>query len=158
VALGPTSSPGGWVEHGHEVHVVAGDQTVERTGGKQRITTEAGITVHWLPVTYSNSMIYRQRILSFGRFVCGAAHVAASLAQGLILASSTPLTVAISGAYAALRHRVPMVMEVRDLWPEVPLPCGLFIHPLPGGPPGDLEHGRRTVDRLTSTPIRRSGS
>ena len=36
----------------------------------------------------------------------------------IVLASSPPLLVAVSGAIAAARHRVPWVMDVRDLWPD----------------------------------------
>jgi glycosyltransferase involved in cell wall biosynthesis len=109
------------VDRGHDVDVIAGDQCARRSHTTPRITSESGIVVHWLPIAYGNSMPYWQRILAFSRFVRGAAAVAAKLRQDLVLASSTPLTVAIPGAYAALRHRVPMVMEVRDMWPEVPI-------------------------------------
>ncbi|GIF03985.1 glycosyltransferase family 4 protein [Actinoplanes siamensis] len=113
------------VESGHEVHVITGDPA----GGPARTSTEAGIVVHWLPVPYHNTMSYRRRIWAFLSFVGRAAVVAGRRRHDLVLATSTPLTVAIPGAYAALRRRVPMVFEVRDLWPEVPIAMGALRSP-----------------------------
>ena len=42
----------------------------------------------------------------------------------MILASSPPLPVAAAAATAAVRHRVPWVMDVRDLWPEAAVILG----------------------------------
>jgi len=39
----------------------------------------------------------------------------------VIFASSTPLTVALPAVYAARKHSVPMVFEVRALWPDTPI-------------------------------------
>ena len=117
------------VDSGHDVHVIAGDQEATARRG-QRVTVEAGITVHWLPVAYANAMSYRRRLTAFARFAWRAALVSASLPQDLVFASSTPLTVAIPAAYAALRRRVPMVMEVRDLWPELPIAIGALRSPV----------------------------
>ncbi|MEU4423047.1 glycosyltransferase family 4 protein [Actinoplanes sp. NPDC024001] len=113
------------VEHGHEVHVITGHPDGDRT----RISTESGIVVHWLPVNYDNSMTYGRRLWSFFDFVRRAAAVAGRLRHDLVFATSTPLTVAIPGAYAALRRRVPMVLEVRDVWPETPIALGALRSP-----------------------------
>jgi glycosyltransferase involved in cell wall biosynthesis len=42
----------------------------------------------------------------------------------VIFASSPPLPVAIAAAAAAARHRVPWVMDVRDLWPAAAVAMG----------------------------------
>src|SRR5690606_7968658 len=47
-----------------------------------------------------------------------------------VFASSTPLTIALPGVYAARPRRVPMVFEVRDLWPQVPIAMGALRNPL----------------------------
>lgn len=88
-----------------------------------------GIIEHFLPVPYSNYMGYRQRIQAFFRFAVGAARTAARIPHDVIFASSTPLTVAIPGIYASKRHRTPMVFEVRDVWPEVPIAMGALRSP-----------------------------
>jgi len=48
----------------------------------------------------------------------------------LIFATSTPLTVAIPGIILSFLRRVPMIFEVRDLWPEVPIQMGVIKNPI----------------------------
>ena len=86
--------------------------------------------VHWLPVHYSNNMSYSSRIRAFGSFAWAAARKAASLPADLVFATSTPLTIALPGIYAANRQKVPMVFEVRDLWPELPIAIGALKNPI----------------------------
>ncbi|WP_093882353.1 glycosyltransferase family 4 protein [Syntrophus gentianae] len=108
------------VAAGHEVHMV----TTWREPIKKADwfdTVEAGIQVHWLPVPYSNYMNYNDRIRSFIRFAWSSAKKAASLPGDVVFATSTPLTIALPAVYAAHRKRIPMVFEVRDLWPEIPI-------------------------------------
>ncbi len=93
-------------------------------------TQESGIHVHWLPVPYSNHMTYSQRIRAFIRFAIRAARKADSIQADLIFATSTPLTIALPAVYAAERQKIPMVFEVRDLWPELPIAVGALKNPL----------------------------
>lgn len=118
------------VSSGHEVHMVTSYrlQDIKDTGWFK--TEEAGIHVHWLPVPYTNHMGYTNRIKSFFRFAIRAAQKAASLDGDVIFATSTPLTIALPGAYAARRNRIPMVFEVRDLWPELPIAIGALKDPV----------------------------
>lgn len=114
---------------GHEVHIVTSWR--EETEAKHWFTTtEHGITVHWLPVIYSNSMNYRRRILAFLKFAVFAARRASQLPSDVIFATSTPLTIALPGVYAARRRGKPMVFEVRDLWPELPIALGVLRNPV----------------------------
>ncbi|GIE35429.1 glycosyltransferase WbuB [Actinoplanes italicus] len=123
------------VERGHEVHMITGDPD----GVRPRISNEAGIVVHWLPVPYSNAMSYRRRLLAFAGFVGRSAVEAGRLRHDLVVATSTPLTVAIPGAWAALRRRVPMVLEVRDVWPQLPIALGVLRSPFSRWAAGRLE-------------------
>ena len=113
------------VARGHEVHMITSDsdQTAEYATD-WRMTDESGIRVHWYPVRYDNKMSYRERIGAFRKFAWHSARRAASVRADLVFATSTPLTVALPGIYAAARCRVPFVFEVRDLWPEVPIVVG----------------------------------
>ena len=47
-----------------------------------------------------------------------------------MFATSTPLTIALPGVYAAWRQKAPMVFEVRDLWPELPIAMGALRNPI----------------------------
>jgi glycosyltransferase involved in cell wall biosynthesis len=117
------------VAKGHEVNMVTSWR--EDDGRKRWFETqEAGIHVHWLPVPYSNRMGYGERIRAFFRFAWKAAHKAAALPADVVFATSTPLTIALPGAYAAWRQKVPMVFEVRDLWPELPIAVGALRNPV----------------------------
>ncbi|MGC5052961.1 glycosyltransferase family 4 protein [Micromonospora sp. DT48] len=118
------------VARGHEVHVVTSDtEPGDAPLGSWRVSTEVGATVHWAAVPYRGAMSYPDRIRAFFRFARVAATRAASLPQDVVFATSTPLTIAIPGAYSARRRRVPMVLEVRDVWPEVPVALGALRTP-----------------------------
>ncbi len=93
-------------------------------------TDEAGIRVHWLPLAYSNRMNFIQRMTAFVRFAWASARKASSLEADVVFATSTPLTIALPAIYAAWRRRVPMVFEVRDLWPDVPIAIGAIRNPV----------------------------
>ncbi len=112
-----------FVERGHDVNLITADRHA-KPGSGWRVSDEAGIRVHWLPVPYSNEMSVRERIGAFFKFARGAAQKASEIPSDLIFASSTPLTIALPAVWASKRHRVPMVFEVRDLWPELPIAMG----------------------------------
>ena len=118
------------VAAGHEVHMVTSDQTMESGKAGWRESVEAGIQVHWVAIPYDNSMGYAKRILAFFKFAWRAASMATSLRGDIIFATSTPLTIAIPAVYASRRCKIPMVFEVRDLWPAVPIAIGVIKNPL----------------------------
>ncbi|MEQ9447920.1 MAG: glycosyltransferase, partial [Rhodospirillaceae bacterium] len=47
-----------------------------------------------------------------------------------VLATSTPLTIMIPGVAIKLLRKIPMVFEVRDQWPRVPIALGILRNPL----------------------------
>nr|WP_170299781.1 glycosyltransferase family 4 protein [Desulfobacter hydrogenophilus] len=117
------------VTSGHEVHMITSfrDECKKQDWFQ---TTEDGINVHWLPVFYSNKLSYTQRIKAFFAFAFASARKAASLPADIIFATSTPLTIALPGVYASRRQKIPMVFEVRDLWPDLPIAIGALRNPL----------------------------
>jgi glycosyltransferase involved in cell wall biosynthesis len=118
------------VRSGHEVHLVTSDTAPVGATRSWRETTEAGIHVHWLPVPYSNEMAFSDRMRAFQRFAWHSASRAAALKGDVVFATSTPLTIAVPGIWASLRSRAPLVFEVRDLWPELPIAMGALRNPL----------------------------
>jgi glycosyltransferase involved in cell wall biosynthesis len=115
------------VRMGHQVNMVT---TRREAGfGGWRVRDVAGIKVHELGVPYSNRMSNARRILAFLHFALAASWKAATLRADVIFATSTPLTVAIPGMVASLARRTPMVFEVRDLWPDVPIALGALKTP-----------------------------
>lgn len=111
------------VAMGHEVNMITSWREDDGRRGWFE-TEEAGIRVHWLPVPYSNNMKFLERLRSFFRFAIGAARHASRLESDVVFASSTPLTIAIPGSVVAIWNRSPMVFELRDLWPDVPIALG----------------------------------
>jgi glycosyltransferase involved in cell wall biosynthesis len=86
--------------------------------------------VHWLPVRYDNSMRVSRRMLAFLQYAGRASWTARRLRGDVVFATSTPLTVAIPAVAAVVGRPVPMVFEVRDLWPEVPIAMGGLRNPV----------------------------
>lgn len=108
---------------GHEVTMICGG-----TESLDRVVQ--GIHVRRLAIPYGNSMSVPERLLSFARFMVSASISAARTKADVIFVSSTPLTVAVPGIIAKLVQRVPMVFEVRDLWPSVPIELGYLKNPI----------------------------
>lgn len=115
------------VAAGHDVHMITSDR---RRTGKPYETIEAGIRVTWIPVPYSNRMGTLERLRSFAVFAMRSARYAAASDADVVFATSTPLTITLPAVYAKWRQRIPMVFEVRDLWPELPIAMGVLKDPI----------------------------
>jgi len=112
------------VAAGHEVHMVTSSRESKNESAGWKTTIEAGINVHWYSLPYSNHMTYRKRISAFLAFALSAQKKAATLQGDVVFATSTPLTIAIPAVFTARKLKVPLVFEVRDLWPEMPIVMG----------------------------------
>lgn len=114
----------------HEVHMITSwvDTTKETNWYYEN---KDGINIHWLPNPYNNKMSYPTRIKSFMKFALLATKKAASFKDAdIVFATSTPLTIAIPAISTAKLLKIPMVFEVRDLWPELPIAIGALKNPL----------------------------
>jgi glycosyltransferase involved in cell wall biosynthesis len=129
------------VAAGHQVDIVTSWR--EPTTRKGWFTTdESGMRVHWLPVRYSNNMSYVARMGAFLKFAVCAAGRARQIDGEVVFATSTPLTIAIPAVYAARRRGIPMVFEVRDLWPDLPIAVGALKNPV-------LRRAARALERFS---------
>ncbi|MDH3349268.1 MAG: glycosyltransferase family 4 protein [Desulfobulbaceae bacterium] len=117
------------VMNGHEVHFITSWRS-DTPHKNWFVTEESGFTVHWLPVSYSNHMNFNQRLKAFLHYAVKAGPRARQIGGDVIFATSTPLTIAIPGVFASQKLNVPMVFEVRDLWPEIPIAFGILKNPL----------------------------
>ncbi len=114
------------VDRGMEVEMI----TAHNRPGYENKVIE-GITVHYLPVSYSNEFSYRKRIWAFMKFVRLANRFIKNLPPtDLCYATSTPLTVGLIAIRAKKIMKIPYIFEVRDLWPEVPVQLGAVKNPL----------------------------
>jgi glycosyltransferase involved in cell wall biosynthesis len=128
------------VASGHEVHMVTSHREAGSNCRGWFQTEEAGIKVHWYPVPYFNDMGFVQRIKAFLAFALAARKKTVELDGDIIFATSTPLTIALPAVPAARKKKIPMVFEVRDLWPEMPIAVGALKNPLLRFAAHRLEH------------------
>ncbi len=120
-----------FVARGHEVSMVtaasAGGGGHERVEGIDVIPVRGGYSDY----VSGTKLGYGRRLLEFVRFALGAAWtVLRAPRPDVVYATSPPLTMALPAVVAARRHRVPLVFEVRDLWPEAPIQMGALSNPL----------------------------
>lgn len=113
---------------GHQVDVITTDyrSTGRRGKGRWSVAEVEDVSVHRLELPYRNEMSYRTRIFVFLAFAFGATRQLFRLKPDLIFATSTPLTIAIPALVYRTVHRVPLVFEVRDAWPEIPIALGVL--------------------------------
>jgi glycosyltransferase involved in cell wall biosynthesis len=110
------------VARGHDVHIVSSNHEGEDGSAREEVVD--GIRVTWLPAEYRNAFGPSRRLLSFLAFALGSSRFAARNGADVVVATSTPLTVALPMIVHRLRHRSATLFEVRDLWPEVPIALG----------------------------------
>ncbi|HKF81036.1 MAG TPA: glycosyltransferase family 4 protein [Thermoleophilaceae bacterium] len=116
---------------GHEVSMVTvaapGEASRRRVDGIDVLGVRAGFADY---VT-GTKLAYPRRALEFARFAVAATTCVLRMPRpDVIYATSPPLTMALPALAAARRHRVPLVFEVRDLWPEAPIQMGVLTNPL----------------------------
>ena len=83
-----------------------------------------GINVYWAPIRYNNKMTYLRRFFVFMGFLWYIFILGKKLDYDLIIASSTPLTIALPAMLLKRLKGVKMIFEIRDLWPQLPIAIG----------------------------------
>lgn len=121
------------VAKGHEVTFVTSSAylTTESdfTEGWNFLKIE-GMKLHVLHLPYSNRDSFIKRIFKFLQFSLLSTLKSLKVKADVVLATSTPLTIAIPGLIYSKLKRKPMVFEVRDLWPELPIAVGAIKNPI----------------------------
>ncbi|MCS0049303.1 glycosyltransferase family 4 protein [Vibrio parahaemolyticus] len=121
------------IKSGHEVTFVTSSaflsEGFELSRGWNKIYIE-GMTIHVLHLPYSNRDSYFSRILKFLNFSFRSLIKCLKIDADVVFATSTPLTIAIPGIVYSKLKSVPMVFEVRDLWPELPIAMGAIKNPI----------------------------
>ena len=143
------------VKRGHEVTLVTSNAFMpEYEGLTERLETEiAGFKLVVLPVAYAQSMSYARRTRAFFSFAAAAAKESMRHQADVVFATSTPLTIALPGLFARMKTGAPLVFEVRDLWPELPIAMGAIKNPMTKAVARTLEwvayHGSEQVVALS---------
>jgi glycosyltransferase involved in cell wall biosynthesis len=128
---------GGLATRGHRVTVIC-EQPCHPAGvfqegfGHRPVMTERGdrITVHRLWVMASPRKDAVRRMAFYGTFAAGVpAAVSALRRHDVMFASSPPLPGVLTAAAAAAMRRMPLVVDVRDIWPAAAEALGELSHP-----------------------------
>ncbi len=127
----------GLAELGHDVEVICEvpnhPQGLMHPGYRGRLVRRQrldGFRGHWVWVRTRPDKTTRDRLAFYGSYTALATAWGSVLRRpDVVLASSPPLPVALAGALVARRHRVPFVMDVRDLWPEAAVAVGELSNP-----------------------------
>jgi glycosyltransferase involved in cell wall biosynthesis len=110
-----------FVERGHGVRMVTAGDGTRTVDGIEVVGVRGAYSDYMRATALSDA----RRMLAFGRFALGATFAALRGPRpDVIYATSPPLTMALPALVAATRWRVPLVFEVRDLWPEAPIQMG----------------------------------
>ncbi|MDO9709191.1 glycosyltransferase family 4 protein [Paracraurococcus lichenis] len=124
---------------GHAVTMACGRYAGSVTGltdpfrAGRREGEVAGFRVVEFAIPCGNAMGLAARGLAFLRFAVRATALALGEPWDVILASSTPPTVALPALAARRLRGIPFVFEIRDPWPELPRAMGLGSPPLWAG-------------------------
>lgn len=122
----------GLADRGHEVVVVCEvpnhPEGVVREGFRRRAVvrqTLNGFRVNYVWVRARVEKTFMSRLLFYGSYAAAATAVGVALRRpDVVFASSPPLPTGAAAALIAARHRVPWVLDVRDLWPEAAVILG----------------------------------
>ncbi len=126
-----------WTAQGHKVTVLAGmvhyatGKKRERYKGKliYKDQYDENITVYRCHVSESYNKSFVGRLWGYFSFVFWGIICGLFKAKGkfdLVLVTSPPLFVGIIGRWMAFWKRLPLVFEIRDLWPESAIDTGVL--------------------------------
>ncbi len=121
---------------GHRVTLATGLYQGAKTGlagpfrGGRREGRVAGFQVVEWDIPYANAMGIAARGIAFLRYAAAAARLALREKPDLVIASSTPLTVALPALSAKALRGIPFIFEIRDPWPELPRAMGVLPAPI----------------------------
>ncbi len=112
---------------GYKVTVIAGNSSTKQIS----ITVPEGLfSLVRLPVAYDSSLGEGDRIVKFLKFAALANHYLLQAPKpDFIYASSTPLTVALPAILMKELKHIPYFLELRDMWPTVPIEMGFLASP-----------------------------
>jgi glycosyltransferase involved in cell wall biosynthesis len=122
-----------FIENGYEVHIITGSgyinsDYISKSGWNE--IRKDGLVVHALSLDVNNKMSFFKRILGFIKFLIKSTLKILSLKGDVVIATSTPLTIAVPAIIKRFIYRTPFIFEVRDVWPDVPIAMGIIKNPL----------------------------
>ncbi|RAI79921.1 glycosyltransferase WbuB [Macrococcoides goetzii] len=126
-----------WLELGHEVTVISGTlnyttgTTNECYKGKYiyKEKPKRNLTVYRCYVSQSYNKNFFGRLFGYFSFtISSTITLFKAKRPDIIIVTSPPLFVALTGIIAKYKYRKPLVFEVRDLWPESAIDTGVLTN------------------------------
>jgi glycosyltransferase involved in cell wall biosynthesis len=120
-----------WVDKGHEVTVITSPyykSDIKARGFISKQNVE-GIKLIVINSGDSNKHGFLKRLFNAAVFSVVSIFYALALPANAIIASSGPITTAIPALFAKWLRNIPMVFEVRDLWPLGGIELGKIKNP-----------------------------
>ncbi len=125
-----------WTDAGHQVTVLAGmmhangsEKRPEYKGHYFREKMQGAVTVWRCHVSESYNKNFLGRLWGYFSFMFSALWAGLFKAKGkfdVVVVTSPPLFVGASGWLISVFKRIPLVFEVRDLWPESAIDTGVL--------------------------------
>lgn len=125
-----------WTDAGHQVTVLAGmmhangsEKRPEYKGHYFREKAQGAVTVWRCHVSESYNKNFLGRLWGYFSFMFSALWAGLFKAKGkfdVVVVTSPPLFVGASGWLISVFKRIPLVFEVRDLWPESAIDTGVL--------------------------------
>jgi len=128
---------------GHQVTVFTISSGSDLQLGRKKIglVQQQGVPLVTFNAPYARDMSAGKKLLSYWRFARMVGRQGRLLPKpDLILAVSPPLTAARPALQLSDHHGVPLVLEIRELWPDEPLKRGTLRGGLPEKAARRLEH------------------
>lgn len=115
-----------FIKNGIDVTIITTSSSIKNMNFKKRWTyiERESIKLWVLKSSYSQKMSIPKRVLSFLKYVILASIKIINIKADVVLATSTPLTVAIPAIWKKKVSKTPFIFEVRDVWPEGPIQQG----------------------------------
>ncbi|WP_343672657.1 glycosyltransferase family 4 protein [Chitinophaga sp.] len=117
-----------FLEQGHQVIMITTSAFLKgfELTGTWTIFNYEGIELHVLKQEYSNKLSFAKRILAFLQFFLYASGRVLKVKGDMVIATSTPISIAVPALVKKMFHRTPFIFEARDVWPEVPVAMGII--------------------------------
>lgn len=121
-----------FVKNGIDVVIVTSSSNKElfTQGTKWVYQEKEGLKLWIVYCPYNQKMSFYKRIISFMKFMSYASVKVNQIKVDLVLATSTPLTIAVPALIKKGISQTPFIFEARDVWPEVPIKLGYISNPL----------------------------
>jgi hypothetical protein len=127
-----------WVKEGHQVQVIAGmmhytsrEKRKEYKGSFFKRKKQGAIDVMRCHVSESQNVSFVGRLWAYFSFVFSSIWAGLFKVKGkydIIIVTSPPLFIGISGYIISLFKRSPYIFEIRDLWPESAIDAGVVTN------------------------------